>query len=266
MMLNSPQNRSLLNACGIGVKLGPGFELQALDFDVQPGQLVGIVGPNGSGKTTLLRLLSGALPSNKGEVDVDGRPLSTWSPTQLACFLAVVAQKTQLQFPFSAAQVVLLGRTPYLSGFGFERARDIEVAQQAMEETSVGHLSERLFPDLSGGEQQRVSIARALAQEPQLLLLDEPTAHLDLQHQVGLFQLLRRRLRDGMGAVVVLHDLNQAAQWCDTLYLLKEGTLIARGGPDEVLTPSVIQQVFDVAVSVLQDPQGGRVFVPKTGD
>ncbi|HIA04931.1 MAG TPA: ABC transporter ATP-binding protein [Myxococcales bacterium] len=258
----SQTNRSLI-ARAVGARLGDDFELHPLDFDLNPGQLVGILGPNGSGKTTLLRVLSGALAADSGEVFLNGRLLGEWSPTELAQVVAVVSQKTEMQFPFSAGQVVLLGRTPYLQGIGFEREQDFKVARQAMEDTWVSHLSDRLFPHLSGGEQQRVAIARGFAQEPSCLLMDEPTASLDLQHKVGLFRLLRKRIQTGMSAAVVMHDLNQAAQWCDVVYLLNEGRLVARGIPSEVLTPKNIQEVFSVTVSVLETEDGGRFYVPK---
>jgi iron complex transport system ATP-binding protein len=253
----------LIVASGVGVSLGDNFELHPLDFDASPGQVVGILGPNGSGKTTLLRLLAGAIEATQGRVEFKGINLAEWSPRDLAQSLAVVPQKSELQFPFTTEQVVLFGRTPYLSGLGFERERDRQVANEAMALTHVAHLRGRMFPNLSGGEQQRVCIARGLAQEPELLLLDEPTASLDLQHRVSVFQLLKQRARSGLSVVVVLHDLNLAAQWCDRLYLLKDGALFAAGDADQVLTAETILEVFSVEVSVLTHPKTGhRVFVP----
>lgn len=246
-----------LEAHALEVALGA-FHLGPLDLCVESGTVLGIVGPNGSGKTTLLRALSGAVRPTAGAVSLVGRPLDTWAPRDRARALAVVSQKTELRFPFTVGEVVLLGRTPHHAGFGwgrfgFETADDRTVAQAALAETGTEHLADRWFVTLSGGEQQRVSIARALCQDPRVLLLDEPTANLDLKFQVRVLDLLRARAAQGVAVVIVLHDLNLAASWCDHVVVMDGGVPRLAGRPADVLDADALSGVFGVPVRVVTD-------------
>lgn len=234
--------------------------VREVDLAVGPGEVVAVVGANGAGKTTLLRLLSGDLRPSAGQVKLDGRPLPAWPPEALARRRAVLPQQPSLAFGFSALEVVLLGRTPHRSA----PAHDLDVAYQAMQAAGVLPFAARSYPTLSGGEQQRVHLARALAQiwdapadaatGSRYLLLDEPTASLDLAHQHAVLRTARRCAQAGVGVLAVLHDLNLAAQHADRIAVLRQGRLLAEGPPATVLTPNVVEQAFDVAVLVTDHP------------
>lgn len=240
-------------------------------FDVQAGEILGIVGPNGSGKTSLLKLLGKVLRPQAGEVTLLGRDLLTMPQREVARIVALVPQETQQIFPFTVVEMVLMGRYPHhpgatwSAGFGWESAEDLAVATQAMESMDITHLADRAVTDLSGGERQRCMIARALAQVPQVLLLDEPTSFLDLQHQIEICAIMRR-LKDERGLTVVLvsHDLNLASQYCDRILMLKEGRLFRLGTPDEVISRDLIRAVYGCEVLVDRHPESGvpRVTLP----
>ena len=239
--------------------------LYKVSLDLVPGRLIGVIGPNGAGKSTLVRLLSGLLTPQAGEVTLDGRPLARWKRRQLARRLAVVPQSPHLPETFTAGEVVLLGRTPYLGLLSDESPHDRAVARQAMERTQTAHLAHRLIGTLSGGERQRVVVARALAQEPSVLLLDEPTTHLDVNHQFGLIVLVKHLVADyQLAALIILHDLNLASLYCEELILLAEGRIAAQGRPEEVLTQARISRAYRADVLVMAHPQTGRpVIVPE---
>ncbi len=225
---------------------------------MEPGHTVGVIGPNGAGKSTLIRLLSRLLVPAGGSVRLNGRGLAHWRPAELARVLAVVPQDPELPPAFTAWEMVLMGRTPYLGWMGQESERDRAIVRQAMEETGVYHLAHRLISQLSGGERQRVVVARALAQQPQVLLLDEPTAHLDINHQVETLSLIARLVKQrDLAALAIFHDLNLAAQYCDELVLLNLGRVEARGTPAQVLTPALLKRVYGAEVVVIPHPQNG---------
>jgi iron complex transport system ATP-binding protein len=229
------------------------------------GELLGLIGPNGAGKSTLLRTIAGVLAPTAGAVRLDGADLTHMQAIERARQVAVVPQGVRLPEAFSAAEVVLMGRNPHLPRFGGECARDYEVAQQAMIQTATWPLAERRIGTLSGGEQQRVLIARALAQEPRVLLLDEPTAHLDLKHQVATLKLARRLARTGLLVVAALHDLNLAAQYADRLALLS-GELLICDAPAQVLTPEWIRRAYGVAALITAHPLAGTPVVALLAD
>lgn len=239
--------------------------LHKVSLDLVPGRLIGVIGPNGAGKSTLVRLLSGLLAPQSGEVILDGRPIGRWKRRELARRLAVVPQSPALPETFTAAEVVLLGRTPYVGLLGSESARDWQAARRAMEMTQTLPLAQRLIGTLSGGERQRVVVARALAQEAPILLLDEPTTHLDVNHQLGLIVLVQHLVRHyHLAALIILHDLNLASVYCDELILLASGEVVARGRPQEVLTREQIARAYRADVLVMSHPQTGRpVIVPE---
>ncbi len=239
--------------------------LHKVSLDLVPGRLIGVIGPNGAGKSTLVRLLSGLLAPATGDVLLDGRPIARWPQRELARRLAVVPQSPNLPEAFTAAEVVLLGRTPYLGLLGNESAHDWQVARQAMERTQTLHIAQRLIGTLSGGERQRVVVARALAQQAPILLLDEPTTHLDVNHQLGLIVLMRHLVaQDGLAVLIILHDLNLASVYCDELILLAGGEIIAHGSPQQVLTQARISNAYQADVLVMNHPQTGRpIIVPQ---
>ncbi len=240
--------------------------LDGVSFDVERGERFGLLGPTGSGKSTLVRILSGVLRPLAGRISVGGRPLAGYAPAELARRVAVVPQETALDFPFSVLEVVLMGRAPHLGGFGFEGDRDVAAAERAMARTGVGDLADRFFHELSGGEKQRVVIARALAQEPDLLLLDEPTTFLDIRHVVEIFELLSTLSQErGMTLVVVLHDLNLAALYLQRVAFLKRGRLHACGPPEQVMTYRTIRDVYETDVYVHRNDLTGKLNVLPLG-
>ncbi|HEY3283440.1 MAG TPA: heme ABC transporter ATP-binding protein [Armatimonadota bacterium] len=232
--------------------------VREVSLSVPPGGFVGLLGPNGSGKSTLLKAFTGVLPLRHGSVRLSGRDIHELSPRQIARKVAVVPQSTVVGFDYTAAELVLMGRSPHQGAWGGESPRDLEVAEQAMRRTSTLHLARRSAGRLSGGELQRVVLARALAQEPSLIILDEPTSHLDLNFQVEILQLLRELNRkDGLTVLVVLHDINLAASFCDRLSLLKGGRVYAEGTPREVVTQETLAAAYGADVVVLPHPVTG---------
>lgn len=236
--------------------------LRRLSFAFRPGEFLSVIGPNGAGKTTLLRLLSGMLTPSSGRISAAGRGMEHFSARERARHIAVVPQMEAVVFPWSVTAMVLLGRHPHTAGFGYESARDREAAHEAMALVGVAHLAARSVTDLSGGELHRVLIARALAQETPVLLLDEPNAHLDIRHQVDLFGLLSRLHRDqGRSILIITHDLNLASMYSDRIMLLDAGASVALGTPAEVLRPDILSRHFQVDVRVETDESTGRPHV-----
>lgn len=245
----------MLSIRDLDFSYGNGLVLRGLELAVRPGEMVGVLGPNGSGKTTLLRLASGVLPPLSGRIEVDGREVSRYHRRQLARTLAVVPQEVHVPFAFTVLDMVLLGRTPFLPAFGSESDEDLAVARRCLELTETLDLAHRTFNELSGGERQRVVLAMALAQEPRLLLLDEPTVHLDVAHQLQVLDLVRRLNREeGLTVVATMHDLNLAALYFPRLVLLSRGRLVADGSPRDVLQPDRLEAVFGGRVLVQQHP------------
>lgn len=230
---------ALLEIRDLAVRYDAALALEGIGFAVEAGEFVGLVGPNGSGKSTLVRAISRVLPAAAGNIALDGRDLAAMPQREVARRVAVVAQESAPAFDYSALEIVLMGRAPHLRRFAFEGARDLAVAAECLRAVHADQLAGRPVSALSGGERQRVMIARALAQEPRLLILDEPTAHLDINLQIEVMDLVRRlNAERGLTVLVVLHDLNLAAQYCHRLLLLREGRLAADGPPAEVITPS----------------------------
>jgi iron complex transport system ATP-binding protein len=234
------------------------------DFSVAipAGGFVGLIGPNGSGKTTLLKLLAGLLPAQSGEVRLEGRPMSAIPPRARARRVAVVLPEPPTLFNFSVLEIVLMGRAPHIGLLGLERPADFAVARAALRDMDLGGLEDRHLLELSSGERQRALIARALAQEPGVLLLDEPTAFLDLKHALGIYEILRRLNRDrGLTVLTVSHDLNLAARFVSRLLLLHHGRLRADGTPLQVLRPDRIREVYETEADVTLDPSTGAPLV-----
>jgi ABC-type cobalamin/Fe3+-siderophores transport system ATPase subunit len=238
--------------------------LRAVDLALAPGEIVALAGRNGAGKTTLFRVASRVLTPSRGHVWLDGRRIDSLSPRELAARIAVVPQDTNIPFPFRAGEVVLMGRSPHLGAFGFESAQDIECARAAMAEMEIEALADRSMLELSGGERQLVLVARALAQQARVLLLDEPTAHLDLRHRTAVLERVQAFVRDGRSALVVSHDLSLVSHVCDRLALLADGELLACGPPRDVLTPEHLRATFDIEAEVFEGPDGVPLVVPHT--
>lgn len=229
--------------------------LTDISLGVAPGQIVGIIGPNGCGKSTLIKGITRLIPWRSGEISIDGRSIAKLSRGKLARLMAVVPQNAFLPDLFTAFEVVLMGRTPHLGYFRYESHKDIAIAQKAMEATQTITFAERKIGELSGGEKQRVTIARALAQEPKIILLDEPTAHLDINYQIEILDLVRNLCRERrLITVATFHDLNLAAQYCDTLALLHQGRIYRLGTPKEVIDADIIEEVYGAQVFVCPHP------------
>jgi iron complex transport system ATP-binding protein len=236
--------------------------LEGVSVEMERGSIVGLLGPNGSGKTTLLRIIAGMLPPRTGAVFLNNEPLAGLSRRQLAQRIAMVPQETHSTFDFTALDIVLMGRYPHLGLFELERPADLEIARRALAATGTESLEARPFGTLSGGEKQRVAIASALAQSSDILLLDEPTASLDLGYQFEIASLLRQLNRDrGTTMVVSTHDLNFAATICGGVVLLKNGRVLARGALQDTLTPATIRAIYDVDAEVQFHPRAGHLTV-----
>lgn len=248
-----------------GARRARPFRLADLAFEIAEGEIVGVIGPNSAGKTTLIRLLTRVLEPAAGAIVLGGRPLGGWRPAELARRVAVVPQGVPFQFPFTVAELVLMGRYPHAPHRYFENPADHAAARAAMEATGVLDLAALPLDSLSGGERQRAVVARALAQEPRLLVLDEPTAHLDLRHQAESAALLRRLNRErGVTVLLVSHDLNLAAEVCDRLLLIADGRQVAVGPPEAVLSEARLAAAFGCEVLVDKHPATRRPVVQLT--
>ncbi len=229
--------------------------LKDLIFGVGEGEFLGVMGPNGSGKTTLLRCMCKVLEPQVGTILIDGRDLRSFERSEVAKTVGVVPQGSMVDAAFTVFEIVLMGRTSHIGRFGVESAKDLKAVEEAMEMTGILHLADRTFDELSGGERQRVIIARAFAQEPKVLLLDEPTVHLDIKYQLEILELIERlNKKTGIVIVSVFHDLNLACQHCDSIMLLYNGRIEAIGPPEQVLTPESIRRIYGVDVVIRRHP------------
>ncbi len=250
----------MLEAKNISVSYGSRTVVAGVSLKAQPREITAIIGPNGAGKTTLIRALNGALNPSSGEVLLDGRPLSEFARRAIGRRIAVVAQEAELRFPVTVLEFVLGGRYAWsgTGAWGWESNNDIEIANRAISETMLESFSARLMNELSGGERQRAVLARALATEAGVLLLDEPTANLDLAHQAAMLNVVRSHCdNQDASAVVVTHDVNLAAEFADRIMLIKDGRSVAHGKPQEVLIPDLLCDVFQIEVLVDSHPLSG---------
>jgi iron complex transport system ATP-binding protein len=230
--------------------------IRGLSFQLYPGELLGLVGPNGCGKTSIIKSLSRVLPTRFGQISLDGKNLTGISRNELARLIGVVPQNPYLPDTFTVSEVVALGRNPHLRLLSGESARDMAVVWQAMERTGITNLARRRIGELSGGEKQRVTIARVLAQEPQVILLDEPTANLDISHQLGILDLITRLCYEkNIASLIAIHDLNIASQYCTRIIMLKDGHIHAEGTPEEVVTVENVWEVFGASSTIYHHPE-----------
>ena len=250
-----------IRADELGFRVEAKALLERVRLHADQGQLVGLIGPNGAGKSTLLRAIAGVLRPQEGAVWLEGEELNSMPARDVASRMALVPQIAPYTHGFTARELVLMGRYPHLGRFEIEGAADEQIAREAMELTETEEFAERTLDTLSGGERQRVFVSRALAQQPRVLLLDEPTANLDVLHKLRVLDLVRGLVDEGLTAVAAIHDLGMAARYCDRLVLLSEGRVLAEGTPEEVLAPDIIEAAFGVRSAVYPDPVTGSLVV-----
>ena len=253
------QSSSAVSAEGLRYEVDAKSLLDGVDLHVERGQFVGLIGPNGAGKTMLLRAIAGVLHYSEGVVLLDGTDVKNGSPKDIARAMALVPQVAPYTQGFTALELVLMGRYPHMGRFQIEGREDNLIARDAMRLTETEQFTDRTLDTLSGGERQRIFVSRALAQQPHVLLLDEPTSNLDVLHQLKVISLVRKMVDDGLTAIAAIHDLQMAARYCDRLVLMKDGRIVAKGSPEEVLTPEAIQVSFSVKAAVYRDPVAGSL-------
>jgi iron complex transport system ATP-binding protein len=256
----------VLNLETVGFRYSEKWVLRNVSFQAQEGELIGIIGPNGSGKTTLLKVVNGLLAPQEGSVSINKIDVRKMKKNSRAKLMAVVPQNSPMVFPFSVEEIVLMGRYPYLKNFQFEGKADIQITHKAMELTDTLALKARKINELSGGERQMVLIARALASQPRIMLLDEPAAFLDIRHQITFFDLiLDLTRRQAMTVIAVTHDINLASLYCDKIILLNAGGIHTMGSPGEVITEACIEEVYQTRISVITHPVARVPQVMLTG-
>ncbi|NLJ88950.1 MAG: heme ABC transporter ATP-binding protein [Epulopiscium sp.] len=240
-------------------KYGEKKILEDINLEIERGKFYSIIGPNGSGKTTLLRNIARILEPQKNTILIDNKDIMDFQNKELAKKIASVPQNTEISFDFSCHDIVMMGRTPYLKRFETEKAEDKIIVREAMETTNTWELRNKSINELSGGERQRVIISRALAQEPDIILLDEPISHLDIHHQVRIMDNIKAlNQKKKFSVIAVFHDLNLAAQYSDTLILLNHGKIISLGKPEEVITKKNIKEVYHMDVYMMKNPTNGK--------
>jgi iron complex transport system ATP-binding protein len=249
----------------VAVDLGAREVLRDVSLELAPGEVAGLLGRNGAGKTTLLRAATRSIGHRRGVIELLGKPVEALTRRELARDVAVVPQDLHVPFPFTVAELVLMGRAPHQPLLGFESHADVELTRAALERLGIEHLADRSSFELSGGERQLVLLARALVQQPRVLLLDEPTAFLDLSHRVLVLRIVRELARAGCAALVVSHDLALTARACDRLLLLHEGEIDAAGAPRDVLDAETLGRVFGLDAQIVAGPDGAPLVVPRIG-
>lgn len=260
--MNQSNNPPVIQIKSLSAKYGEVTALKDINLNVYKGEIVGLIGPNGAGKTTLIKVLSGVKDCSEGEVLINQKSINSLSPSQRAMALAVVPQARQLGGAFSVEQAVLLGRTAYLGFLGKPASEDLLKAAWAMEQAGVDDLADRKLAEISGGEQQRVLLARALAQDTPALLLDEPTNHLDLRYQVNLLKLIKELVKkEGLSVLMAMHDLNQVSGIADRVLLLADGKEKALGSPKEVLTPENIRNTYQTEIETYTHPKTNKHMI-----
>ena len=262
--MNSDRPQAI-SAEGLSYSVETQTLLDNVRLHAEQGQFVGLIGPNGAGKSTLLRALSGMLRHQSGAVLLEGADLRSMSSKDVAASMALISQIAPYTHGFTSFELVLMGRYPHLGRFQIEGSEDNRIARDAMRQTDTERFADRTLDTLSGGERQRIFVSRALAQQPRILLLDEPTSNLDVYHQLKVLDLVRQLVNDGLTAVAAIHDLHMAARYCDRLVLLNVGRVLAEGTPEEVLTPEALESAFSVRSAVYRDPVTGSLAISLIG-
>ena len=240
--------------------------LNEISLFISEGEFIGIIGPNGAGKSTLIKLVEGILIPKSGELLLNEIPISSYKRKALARIVGYVPQSFSTAFDYSAYDIVMMGRFPYLAAFSSENDNDKAIVQSSMEETDIWDLRNRLFSELSGGEKQRVVLASALAQQPKLLLLDEPTAALDIKHQLHFHEILKNLQKSQqMTIVTITHDVNLAIRYCDRIIVLRDGSVAADGKPSRIINKDLISDVYGINVNIMQHPQDGKPLLVLSG-
>lgn len=251
----------LLKAEGVEFSYGGKRVLRGLSLEIQEREFLGVIGPNGTGKSTLLKVLTRILKPAAGRISFLGSPIEEFSVKSLARQMAVLPAETYFAYDFTVLEIVRMGRAPYLHFWSEGGERDIEIVRSALRAAGIEHLAERNIHSLSSGERQMVFLAQAMAQQPRILLLDEPTVHLDIRHQLGIFKILEEWNHGGMTIAVILHDLNLAARFCRRLVLMREGEILRDGTPKEVITEENLKQSYGIPLKVLAGPETGAPAV-----
>ena len=252
----------MLEVQNISINYGVCAVVQDVSFVLEPGKIIALLGANGAGKTTLLKTLNAGLPFAKGTILLNGRELKNYSRREISRAIAVIAQETETKFPVSVLEFVLAGRFAHNTSFGWETSEDLQIALESLKQCDLANYENRRMNQLSGGERQRVVLARALATNAKILLLDEPTANLDLAHQALMFRLIKERCKTSdASAIVITHDLNLASEFADEIVLLKNGAILAKGAPEEVLTVENLSEVFGVRVMLDRNPVSKKMRV-----
>ncbi|MFO8109730.1 MAG: ABC transporter ATP-binding protein [Thermoplasmata archaeon] len=251
-----------LEVKGLRTGYGKILVIKKIDFSMSPGDFIGVIGPNGCGKSTLLRAVTGVLPIWGGKVYLDGIDITTLDPRGLAKKIAVVPQRTQISFPYTVREVVEMGRTPYLRKFETPRGEHSRVVNEALDKVNIRDIQDRTVRELSGGEYQRMLIARALTQEPELMLLDEATSQLDIGHRIEVMDLMKSlNQREGLTLMTIHHDLDLAARYCEEIIMMDKGRVRAHGSPSEVLTPPHLRAVYGIEAEVRRNPKDDTLYV-----
>ncbi len=262
------KEKDMLKINDLSVYYGKRKILHGIQLDVNSGEIVAMIGPNGAGKSTLIRAISGVVPIHDGNIFVGEKNVTAFSTMERARHISVVPQAVSVPPAFTVWETVLLGRTPYLNFLGQTSAKDEAIARQSLEQVDVLHLVDKRMDEISGGEQQRVLLARTLAQDTPILLMDEPTTHLDLSHQVDLLKLITRQAREkNLTVLIALHDLNLASMFADRIAIVQNGLLCAAGTPQQTLTSEIINSVYQVPVHIVAHPESGApLIIPGIGE
>ena len=248
----------LLKTDDLSVTLGKKEIVHQAGIQVRNGEFVGLIGPNGSGKTTLLKSIYRVLKPSGGVTTLDGQDIQSMSHKQSAQVMGVVSQFNNLSFDFTVEEIVLMGRSPHKNSFSRDSAEDFSIVEDCLRRVNMLEFRDRSFLTLSGGEKQRILLARALAQQVEILVLDEPTNHLDIKYQIQIMDVVKE---SGVGVLAALHDLNLTLMYCTYLYVLKGGNIIAHGKPEEIIREDLIREVYEVDCQVLRHPQNGQMYV-----
>ncbi len=260
------QSSALIEARNLTFAYAEEPVIKNISLDFQTGEFIGVIGPNGSGKSTLLKLIGGILPSPSDTVFFKNRELRQYKKKELAIAIAWIPQEKQMAFSFKVIDIVLMGRHPYLSPLSFEGEDDYRIAQDAMQQTQVAEFAGRSFNEISGGEKQRVMIASAISQKPEVMLLDEPTSALDIKYQMEILNILKRlNEQEGKSLILAMHDLHLASKFCKRLVLLKEGRVFCEGPPGAVLKKEILEEVYEVKVKIFHDDEDGSLLVVPGG-